>query len=364
MKVILVCGARPNFIKIAPLLQAITKHNTNAGGKPIHPVLVHTGQHYDYDMSQIFFQNLNLPQPDIYLGVGSWSHAEQTGKIMTEFERICLEQKPDLIIVFGDVNSTLACTLAAAKICIPIAHIEAGLRSFDRSMPEEINRVVTDQLSRYLFTTCRDADRNLAKEGILEDRIFFVGNTMIDCLLDCKKRARKSTILDKLGLRKNGCMKKYALVTLHRPSNVDDPETLGGILGALKKLSKEIPLVFPAHPRTARRMETFGLNDVPTIQPMGYFDFLSLMANASIVLTDSGGIQEETTVLGIPCLTLRYNTERPITIIEGTNLLVGNNPEKIINAANYILMNRNPQKNIPEYWDGKATKRIVRVLMQ
>lgn len=357
LRVIFVVGTRPNFMKIAPLIGEIFKYP-----QKFDWLLVHTGQHYDKEMSESFFTDLGLARPDIYLKVGSGTHAEQTGKIMIKFERVCFEERPDLITVVGDVNSTVACALVAAKLRIPVAHIEAGLRSFDRTMPEEINRVLTDQISDYLFTTCKDANRNLIKEGIQESKIFLVGNTMIDCLLSYVTVARDSTILKKLGLRENGGIRKYGLVTLHRPSNVDNPETLKGILNVLSELAKEIPMIFPIHPRTAKQMKNHELTDVMTMPPLGYLDFLFLMSNAAIVLTDSGGIQEETTILDVPCLTLRDNTERPITIKEGTNVLVGNNPDKIMNMAVSVLKNGNPRKKNPKFWDGKAAERIIEIL--
>lgn len=355
--VIFVVGTRPNFMKVAPLIGEMSKHP-----KKFDWLFVHTGQHYDAGMSESFFDDLGLPKPDIYLGVGSGSHAKQTGRIMIEFERVCLKEKPDLVVVVGDVNSTVACAFASAKLCIPVAHVEAGLRSFDRTMPEEINRVITDQVSDLLFTTCGDANRNLIKEGIQETKIFFVGNTMIDCLLDHIKLAGNSTILEELELRKNGHIKKYGLVTLHRPSNVDDPKILRRTLNALDKLAKEIPMIFPIHPRTAKQMKNHELADMMTMPPLGYLDFLFLMSNAAIVLTDSGGIQEETTVLGVPCLTLRSNTERPVTVKEGTNILVGNNPDEIMNVAVNTLRNGNPRKQSPKFWDGKAAERIIKIL--
>jgi UDP-N-acetylglucosamine 2-epimerase (non-hydrolysing) len=373
-KIILVAGARPNFMKVAPIVNELEKVR-------IDYKIVHTGQHYDYEMSKSFFNDLKLIESDIYLGVGSGTHAEQTGKIMIEFERICFQEKPDLVIVVGDVNSTIACALVAAKLCIPIAHVEAGLRSFDRNMPEEINRVLTDQISDYLFTTCVDANQNLIKEGIHENKIFFVGNAMIDTLLNHIEIAKNSIILKKLGLKKNNNIKKYGVVTLHRPSNVDNPKIFKGILNALNKLAREIPIIFPAHPRTIKQIKNFNLQEVEdyeenffsneltktnrnifTIAPLGYLDFLCLMSNATIVLTDSGGIQEETTILGIPCLTLRNNTERPITIKEGTNILVGNDPDKIMSTALNVLKKQNSRKKRPRYWDGKTAERIVKIL--
>jgi len=378
IKVIHIVGARPNFMKIAPLMEEMSKYPQD-----FDQLLLHTGQHYDEGMSKSFFDDLRLTKPDVYLGVGSGTHAEQTGKIMIEFERVCLQEKPDLVIVVGDVNSTIACALVAAKLCIPIAHIEAGLRSFDRTMPEEINRILTDQISDYLFTTCEDANQNLIKEGIPENKIFFVGNVIIDTLLSHIEIAKNSNILEKLGLRKNNKIKKYGVLTLHRPSNVDNPKILRGILNALNELTREIPVIFPAHPRTIKQIRNFkhqemvnyeenflseGLNNpnrnVLTIPPLGYLDFLCLMSNAAIVLTDSGGIQEETTILGIPCLTLRNNTERPITVKEGTNVVVGNNPDNIINTALSVLKNQNSRKKIPKYWDGKSAKRVIKIIKE
>jgi UDP-N-acetylglucosamine 2-epimerase (non-hydrolysing) len=378
MKIILVAGARPNFMKIAPVVRAIKNHNKSSVRKRINYQLVHTGQHYDNEMSDAFFKDLDLPSPDIYLGVGSGTHAEQTGKIMIEFEKVCLREKPDLVVVVGDVNSTVACALTAVKLSIPVAHVEAGLRSFDRTMPEEINRVLTDQISDYLFTTCEDANKNLISEGIPKGKIFFVGNVMIDTLKAHVELAQKSRILKKLRLRENGQLKKYAVLTLHRPSNVDDQPVLEGILRALNRISERIPVIFPAHPRTISRIKNFKLDDMIFFKnnsllsdlpkktilmpPLGYLDFLCLMSNATLVLTDSGGIQEETTILGVPCLTLRDNTERPITVREGTNIVVGNTPNKIVKAALYVLRNGIPRKKIPKYWDGKAAERIIKTL--
>ena len=350
-------------MKIGPVSEELAKNHID------HKIL-HTGQHYDDEMSKVFFDDLGMSQPDIYLGVGSGSHAEQTGKIMIEFEKICFEEKPDLVVVVGDVNSTLACALVASKLWIPVAHIEAGLRSFDRTMPEEINRILTDQISDFLFTTCEDANANLKNEGIADRKIHFVGNVMIDTLLRFIEVASKSDILERLALKENGSTKKYAVLTLHRPSNVDDAGTLKGIFAALKRLSEEIPIVFPAHPRTSKKIEDFGLADsgaktrILITKPLGYLDFLCLMSKAAIVLTDSGGIQEETTILGIPCLTLRNNTERPVTVKQGTNTVVGNNPEKIIQAGLRILEEGITRKGIPKFWDGKAAERIVKTIVK
>ena len=375
IKVLLVAGARPNFMKIAPLYNELKKY------RRFRPIIVHTGQHYDEEMSKVFFDDLKLPRPDIYLGVGSGSHAIQTGRIMIQFEGVCLAEKPDLVVVVGDVNSTLACALVAAKLSIPVAHVEAGLRSYDRAMPEEINRELTDHVSDFLFTTCTDANRNLMKEGIAENRVFFVGNVMIDSLLQSIKIASKSSILDNLGLIATHGIGRYALVTLHRPSNVDDKSKLTGILSALNRIARVLPVIFPAHPRTVKQINAFGLNKcvdhsdkkidyndkttkVKVIRPIGYLDFLWLMRNAALVLTDSGGIQEETTILGVPCITIRNNTERPITIRQGTNVLAGNVSKKILRAAREILSRGKRRRRIPKYWDGKAASRIVAVLKQ
>jgi len=362
MKIILVCGARPNFVKIAPLLRAIEKHNAQKLGA-INPPLVHTGQHYDYQMSQVFFQDLELPEPDIYLGIGGGTHAEQTGKILTEIENVLLKEKPMLVVVVGDVNSTLAAALASVKLNIPVAHVEAGLRSFDRSMPEEINRLLTDAISDYLFTPSRDGDQNLLNEGIPKEKIFFVGNVMVDSLLYCKPKAEKSNILQTLDIKEKG----YALLTLHRPANVDDSQKLAGILQSLKDVSEQIPLVFPAHPRTKINIEKFGLgtlikeSHISLIEPVGYIDFLALQMYAKFVLTDSGGIQEETTVFGVPCLTLRDSTERPVTITQGTNTLISSTAG-IKPAALEILNGAARKGSLPELWDGKAAERILEVI--
>lgn len=358
VEVVVVVGARPNFMKAAPLLREL-------GAYPaVHSTLVHTGQHYDEEMSRVFFQELNLPEPDVDLEVGSGSHAEQTAEIMLRFERLVDEIDPDLVVVVGDVNSTLAGALVAAKRGIPVAHVEAGLRSFDPSMPEEINRRLTDALSDFLFTPSADADENLRREGIDESRIFRTGNVMVDTLLEFRERAEKSPIREKLGLDGEG----YAFLTLHRPSNVDDRRTLAGLIGAFAELAREIPVVFPAHPRTAERLRTFGLQDeldaagVRVLEPLGYLDCLHLMDHARLVVTDSGGIQEETTVLGVPCLTVRESTERPVTVEEGTNQVVGRDPERMLAAARRALDGKGPQGRVPSLWDGKAARRMVEVL--
>jgi UDP-N-acetylglucosamine 2-epimerase (non-hydrolysing) len=370
----LVAGARPNFMKIAPIAKIMAQEGL------CHKV-IHTGQHYDTEMSGSFFKDLGMPDPTVYLGVGSGTHAEQTGKVMMAFEKVCLQERPELVVVVGDVNSTAACALVAAKLNIPVAHVEAGLRSFDRTMPEEINRLLTDQIADYLFTTSEDANENLLREGIPAEKIFFVGNVMIDSLVQHRKLAESSDIHDRLGLTVSGRRVRYALLTLHRPSNVDEPDSLRNLLIVLNKIHRKISVVFPAHPRTVKQIKKFNLmgmvsffesvtelrSDTPcpnilTIPPLGYLDFLALMSEAGLVLTDSGGIQEETTILGIPCFTLRKNTERPITIKEGTNRLVGNDPELIMQEALQAVDREVGRKELPKYWDGKAAKRIVAIL--
>lgn len=365
-KIFLITGARPNFMKVSPLIAEMRKYSDI-----FLPILVHTGQHYDYELSKIFFQELNISKPDIYLGVGSGSHAEQVGKIMIKLEKVLLKEKPDLVIVVGDVNSTLAAALTAVKLNIKVAHVEAGLRSFDREMPEEINRLLTDQIADFLFTPSPDANRNLKKEGIPQEKIYLVGNIMIDSLFHNLDKAKKSHVLKKLGLNN----KNYALLTLHRPSNVDDKISFLKIVKALKVISKELPIIFPAHPRTTKQIKLFnyehyfkigkkvGRSGIYLIKPVGYLDFVKLMLHSKFVLTDSGGIQEETTVLNIPCLTLRNTTERPITITHGTNTLVHNDTEKIITEAKKIIDGRGKSTvNPPKYWDGKVAKRIVNIL--
>ncbi len=447
----LVAGARPNFMKIASIIDAIRERNDSIENSKlkIQHLLVHTGQHYDDSMSEAFFRDLNLPKPDIYLEVGSGTHAAQTAEIMKRFEPVLLEHQPDVVIVVGDVNSTVGCALVASKITYPtsgsrkratsnrnrplVAHVEAGLRSFDRTMPEEINRLLTDAVSDFLFTTEESANENLRREGVPKDRVFFVGNTMIDTLLKHKEMAQKSTILNKLGLSTRNQQPAtgnrilpYAVLTLHRPSNVDNKETFRNILEALKEVAKDLPVIFPAHPRTLNRIREFGLENyfhfpsqpltlssqskavrpnstklqpqsskgvgslasnlqplacgLHCVEPLGYLDFLCLMSNSKLVLTDSGGMQEETTVLGIPCITLRENTERPVTIAFGTNTLAGIQKDQIISAAlsalrKYDSISSNTVFNTqhstlgtqhslcPPLWDGKAGQRIVSILV-
>jgi UDP-N-acetylglucosamine 2-epimerase (non-hydrolysing) len=372
MKILLVAGARPNFMKIAPIVRAIKQIEH---GNQILYKIVHTGQHYDSEMSETFFRDLKLPSPDLYLGVGSGTHGEQTARIMIEFEKACLKEHPDMVVVVGDVNSTLAASLVASKLSIPVAHVEAGLRSGDRSMPEEINRILTDRISEYLFTTCEDANKNLEKEGILKEKIYFVGNVMIDTLLQFKAKAETYAKIKMSG-------REYALLTLHRPSNVDDQKAFKNVLEALKKVSKRIPILFPAHPRTQKQIKVFGYeryfnvlnlnlknpihpkNSINLTGPLSYLEFLNLMSNSKWVYTDSGGIQEETTILGVPCLTLRENTERPITVKEGTNTLVGNHREKILEESFKILDGRGKKGKIPKLWDGKAAERIVNIILE
>ncbi len=360
LKVLLIAGARPNFMKVAPIYAEMKRRAAE-----FEPMIVHTGQHYDVAMSDAFFDDLGMPKPDIHLGVGSGSHAVQTAKIMTEFEPVVLSEKPDWVLVVGDVNSTIACALVCAKLGVKVAHVEAGLRSRDRSMPEEINRILTDSISDLLFTTSQDADANLKSEGIAADKIRFVGNVMIDSLLEHLKLAERSNVREQLGVANSD----YAVLTLHRPSNVDDKQTFSGILDALLAIAERLPIIFPVHPRTKAKIEEFGFGDaiklsnIRLIEPLGYLDFMRLYSGARLVLTDSGGLQEETTVLGIPCLTLRHNTERPITIEMGTNILVGTDPEKIKQAAFNNLSNTDKQNTQPPpLWDGKTARRICDIL--
>ena len=357
MKYILVAGARPNFMKVAPIMEAFRVREQK------QVLLVHTGQHYDEQMSDNFFADLQIPRPNLNLEVGAGSHGQQTARVLTAFEQVCIEHRPDWVIVVGDVNSTLACALAAKKLGIRLAHVEAGLRSGDLSMPEEINRLCTDAISDLLFTTDKIADGNLRREGIDEERICFVGNTMIDTLLRNIDKALSMPLPTQL---ETG---EYAVLTLHRPSNVDSKPELAALFGILVDISRLIPIVFPAHPRTRHNLQQFGLEDairnsqIDLIAPLSYLPFIGLTARSRLVLTDSGGIQEETTVLGIPCITMRHNTERPITCTMGTNILVGSEPERI-RAAVLAALIATPRKNaLPEKWDGNAAMRIVDVLL-
>jgi UDP-N-acetylglucosamine 2-epimerase (non-hydrolysing) len=360
----LIVGARPNFMKMAPLYRALEKEE-----KFCRAVIIHTGQHYDEKMSKLFFEELKMPEPEAYLEVGSGSHGKQTARIMERYEDYIFRTgKPDLVIVAGDVNSTIAAALVAKKLHIPVAHVEAGLRSYDERMPEEINRVLTDRISDILLTPSRDADENLIREGIDPEKIFFVGNIMIDSLLEHKEKAEKSTIKSRLGLQEG---EKYVLITLHRPSNVDEREGLEVILDAFGEIGKKCKLIFPMHPRTKKNIEEFKLEEkIKTIdnliitEPLGYLDFLKLEMEAELVLTDSGGIQEETTFFGVPCLTLRENTERPITISQGTNRLVRLDTESIIEAAKEAMEEKVKRGKVPELWDGKASCRIAEVIFR
>jgi len=361
MKILNVVGARPNFMKIAPLMAEYGQREN------IHAILVHTGQHYDDKMSDLFFNELEIPKPHVNLEVGSGSHAVQTAEIMQRFEPVLAGYRPDVVVVVGDVNSTIACGLVAVKLGIKLAHVEAGLRSGDRTMPEEINRVLTDSISDFLFCTEQSGVENLRLEGISDKKVFFVGNVMIDTLLKNKTKAENSGVLNQLNLNGND----FAVLTLHRPSNVDDPNILGGILDALEVIAKDMPVVFPVHPRT-RRMFSSGsigerikkLTNLQATEPLGYLDFLKLMSHAKIVLTDSGGMQEETTILKVPCLTLRENTERPVTAEIGSNRIVGTNPARIIEAYRHAVNGGWREPGIPPLWDGGAARRIVDVLSE
>ena len=347
-------------MKIAPLHRALKKYSGSIQNR-----IVHTGQHYDDSMSKVFFDDLELPKPDVYLGVGSGSHARQTAKVMVEFEKVVEKDRPDLVVVVGDVNSTVACSLVSAKAQIPVAHVEAGLRSFDRTMPEEINRIVTDSLSDLLFVSEKSGLTNLRHEGIDEKRISFVGNIMIDSLVMYRDKAKRSRVLNSLVLDPQS----FALVTLHRPSNVDRTENLSRILESFREIADKMDIVFPIHPRTRKAMQSFGLQkkaesikQLKLVDPVGYIDFLALMENAKLVITDSGGIQEETTYLGIPCLTMRKNTERPSTVEVGTNQLCGEDFDRLMEKVNEILAGKQKRGTIPELWDGKTAERIAEIL--
>jgi UDP-N-acetylglucosamine 2-epimerase (non-hydrolysing) len=361
VKIISVAGARPNFMKIAPLMDAFGSH------PDIEPMLVHTGQHYDEKMSDLFFRQLGIPEPDINLGIGSGSHAVQTAEIMKAFEGVLLEQRPDVVLVVGDVNSTIACGLVAVKLGVKLVHVEAGLRSGDRAMPEEINRVLTDAISDMLFCTEQSGVDNLKREGVDESKIHIVGNVMIDTLLKNRSKAEQSNILDDLDLQP----RSYAALTLHRPSNVDNAETFGRLLDAIGEIQQDMPIIFPIHPRTRKNLPNLGLaqrveamTNLRLLDPIGYLDFLKLTANAKIVLTDSGGIQEETTILKVPCLTMRENTERPITADVGSNQIVGTDPAAILDAYRAVMDGKRPEPQIPPLWDGQAAQRIAEILAQ
>ncbi len=359
MKLINVCGARPNFMKIAPLMRA---YRSCPG---IQPLLVHTGQHYDEKMSKLFFEELEIPRPDINLEVGSGSHAQQTATIMQRFEPVVAEHKPDAVLVVGDVNSTIACALVAAKMGVQVYHVEAGLRSFDRTMPEEINRLLTDSISDLLFVSEPSGLDNLRVEGVPAERVHFVGNVMIDTLERCRDRAAQSDVLERLGL----APREYVLVTLHRPASVDHPDVLAGLLGVLDQVQREYPVVFPIHPRTRKAIEAdhlaplvAGMKQLKLLDPLGYLDFMRLTSQARVVMTDSGGIQEETTILGVPCLTMRENTERPATITHGTNKLVGMDPQRILAAYREVRDTAPGTARRPEKWDGRAAERIAEII--
>lgn len=360
MKILHVVGARPNFMKVAPVYRAIAHY------PEVRQILVHTGQHYDLNMSDIFFQQLGLPAPDINLEVGSGSHAVQTAQIMMRFEETVLKEKPYMVLVYGDINSTVAAALVCAKIGIKVAHVEAGLRSFDRTMPEEINRLMTDQIADMLFTPSQDGDENLAREGVAREKVHLVGNVMIDTLVRLLPEAE--SLWPRLSSDLNVAERKYGLVTLHRPSNVDDPAMLGQIVSTLGEISRALPIVFPIHPRTRNRITEAKLdvaqNDrLQLIDPIGYLDFLCLQQRAMMLITDSGGIQEETTFLGVPCLTVRENTERPVTVSIGTNILVGQDIVRLRTEAEAILAGKGKKGTVPPLWDGHAAERIAAILI-
>jgi UDP-N-acetylglucosamine 2-epimerase (non-hydrolysing) len=392
-KILSVVGARPNFMKIAAICEAVKEHNLQDSGQRLDHVLVHTGQHYDANMSDLFFNDLDLPKPNLFLGVGSGSHSAQTAKVMEGFEQVILAEKPNVVVVVGDVNSTVACALVTKKTScsagacgsdfIPkLAHVEAGLRSFDRSMPEEINRILTDSIADYLFTTEESANQNLKQEGVPDNKIHFVGNVMIDTLLRHRAKARESTILNDLQLYDAGQVRPYSILTLHRPANVDNARTFSRMVESFLDVSRHMPIIFPAHPRTLKQIQEADLGDyfvdhfmdgpdpwdsrvrIRIVPPLGYLDFLQLMSHAKVVLTDSGGVQEETTILRVPCITLRENTERPVTLKCGSNVLVGADPAKIIAEFTRVLHEAPRESSIPPYWDGQAARRIVQILSQ
>ena len=358
MKIDLIAGARPNFIKIAPIIEAIVKAKNS--GEVINYRFIHTGQHYDKNMSDSFFEQLGIPQPEVNLGAGGGTQAEQTAAIMIGYEKLLLEEKSNLCLVVGDVTSTMACSIVAKKLLIPVAHVEAGIRSGDWTMPEEINRIVTDSITDYFFTTTPEAGINLKKIGITDDCIHWVGNTMIDTLIKHRWRFNKPEVWDKLDLKKGG----YLIMTLHRPANVDEEGKLKSLINEIIINSQNLPLIFPVHPRTEKILHTLGIEHdrLHTIEPLGYLEFNFLVENARVVITDSGGITEETTVMGIPCITLRDNTERPETVKIGTNELIGTNPEAIKPAMEMLFAGKWKKGQIPEMWDGKTAERIVSIL--
>lgn len=355
----LVAGARPNFMKIAPIVRALQAHGS------LDFKIIHTGQHYDREMNEVFFEELGIPPPDVFMGAGGGSHAQQTAKIMVAFEELCQAERPDCVLVVGDVNSTLACSIVAKKLCIPVAHVEAGLRSGDMAMPEEINRLVTDAITDWFFVTEPSGRDNLLKEGKPASAVHYVGHVMVDNLLfQAEKLASVDTSVFETATFK-AANPRYGVVTLHRPSNVDDAQTMARIAGALKTISSELPLIFPVHPRTRGNLQRFGIDlgtNVVLVGPRAYMEFLNLWKDAAVVLTDSGGLQEETTALGVPCITIRENTERPVTVDEGTNMLVGTDPARIVEEAGKVLAGRGKQGCRPALWDGLAAERIVGVL--
>ena len=355
VKLLIVAGARPNFMKVAPLLWEVQRRDD------VDAFLVHTGQHYDEKMSERFFTELQIPRPDENLEVGSGSHAVQTAEVMKRFEPVLVKQKPDVVIVVGDVNSTLACALTAVKLGIPVAHVEAGLRSFDRTMPEEINRILTDAISNWLFVTEPSGLANLRAENVAAERVHFVGNVMIDTLIACQPRIAAAPILETLGVTPG----RFAVLTMHRPANVDRPEVFEGLMSAIARLQRSIPFVFPVHPRTRQVIADYQREPLPNLiftEPLGYLNFMKLIGSARFVLTDSGGVQEETTYLGVPCLTMRENTERPVTVTQGTNRLVGLDPDKILAEGLHALSSAQRRHVVPELWDGRASQRILDVL--
>lgn len=353
MRICHVIGARPNFMKAAPVIRALSVY-------PVEQIVVHTGQHYDFNMSDVFFQQLGMPAPDINLQVGSGSHAQQTAQIMCRFETVVLEKKPDFVVVYGDVNSTVAAAMVCSKLGVRVAHVEAGLRSFDRTMPEELNRLVTDQLADLLFTPSEDGNRNLAREGVAPEKVFLVGNVMIDTLVRMLPEADRRLPA--------GLPPRYALVTLHRPSNVDDLDWLGSLLSSLERVGHELEVIFPVHPRTRQKISSLGIGPesnghIRFSEPLPYLEFLGLQKHASVVITDSGGIQEETTFLGVPCLTVRENTERPATITIGTNVLVGRNTARLTDELFRVLSGPRKNTSVPPLWDGHAAERIAEVIV-